>query len=479
MKITIKTLKNKKYELEIQEDDDIISIKKKIHETLKLGTPEQQHLIHHGKILKDDQTVKSAGFKEADFVVLMVRKLRKKKKPAPKTQPIPAPAPDPAPQAAAAQAPAAAASSNAPDNAMEQRAQAAANPADNGPEQAEPAAAAAGQGQVDDSNAFVTGNLLQESVANLMAMGFPEADVQRALRAAFNNPQRAAEYLLNGIPANAGPPAAAQAAPAAAAAQDAQAADTGAAAAQQPAAAAANAPDAGPQLGRGQGGALGGMPGMGAMGGAQLNQLRGALAQNPAMVQAMVQQLAMANPNLARAIGQNPQALQKLLNDPQVMNMMMMAMMQNAGRGAGQGGGAAAQAPGPRPGTVRVTAEERAAIERLSGMGFSRDQALEAFLVCNKDEQLAANYLFDNPDFAAAPAPAPVAQPAPAAAAQAAPAAAQAAPAAAQAAAPAAQAAPAANEDQPMADAAADDQAQGDAPQGGDAQGGDNMNVDQ
>merc|ERR1712087_144612 len=52
------------------------------------------------------------------------------------------------------------------------------------------------------ANAFVMGSQLNEAVQNLVAMGFPEAEVQRAMRAAYNNPERAAEYLLTGIPQN-------------------------------------------------------------------------------------------------------------------------------------------------------------------------------------------------------------------------------------------------------------------------------------
>ncbi len=45
---------------------------------------------------------------------------------------------------------------------------------------------------------------------------------------------------------------------------------------------------------------------------------------------------------------------------------------------------------------IQLTEAEAAALERLQGMGFDRDLCLEAFLACDRNEEMAANYLFEN-----------------------------------------------------------------------------------
>ena len=52
-------------------------------------------------------------------------------------------------------------------------------------------------------------------------------------------------------------------------------------------------------------------------------------------------------------------------------------------------------APGGGGQQIEITEEEKAAIERLAALGFDFELAAEAF-ACEKNEEMAANYLFDS-----------------------------------------------------------------------------------
>ena len=46
--------------------------------------------------------------------------------------------------------------------------------------------------------------------------------------------------------------------------------------------------------------------------------------------------------------------------------------------------------------TLELNAQEMAAVDRLTEMGFDRAEAAQAFLACDKNEALAANLLMDS-----------------------------------------------------------------------------------
>ena len=71
----------------------------------------------------------------------------------------------------------------------------------------------------------------------------------------------------------------------------------------------------------------------------------------------------------------------------------MMAMM-----GGGGGGGAEGGAGGGGM-VIQLTQEDVDKVERLQALGFQRDQCIEALLACDKNEELAANFLLGDQMF--------------------------------------------------------------------------------
>jgi UV excision repair protein RAD23 len=69
-----------------------------------------------------------------------------------------------------------------------------------------------------------------------------------------------------------------------------------------------------------------------------------------------------------------------------------MAGMAHGGQGGGGHHGGGQQLP---PGSISVTPAEMESINNLVQLGFTKERAAEAFFACDKNEEMAANFLFE------------------------------------------------------------------------------------
>lgn len=384
----------------------VSDLKNKIQDSKADLLAERQKLIHSGKVLKDEQSISELGITESDFIVCMitkeVAKVRSKfmhpnifyfahaSLSLQKATPVPAPA--------------------APVSTESLPAPALATPAPTLPTiPAAPIAAAQPAAQQDESTQqFVTA----EGLAALVGMGFPESESRAALNAAMGNADLAYEFLLTGIPERArAPPVNRTLVPGSPAA----------------------APAGGgiEQLRRHP----------------QFNMLKQLVQQNPASLPQVLDLIGQQDPALLATIHANNEAFIAMMNEPIVeappaqqqapaaaanpmadptQMVQMLAQMQPAQRaqfaqtlgmtpaqlegfmqmmssippeqlqqmlaGAGGMGGAGEQ---DAANVIRLTAEEMEAVNRLMALGFSQQEAAQAYLACDKNEAVAANLLLE------------------------------------------------------------------------------------
>lgn len=355
-------MNKEKWDIEVAESDSVASVKGKVKDSkdeFKECDLGGFKLIHKGKILNDKDSIGSAEIGENHFLVVIPGKK----------------VAAPAPVVNAAEAASAATGSETPAAAANEGQGAGAGPT--APHEAVPA----------------TNNSENSAVINsLCDMGFERSQCEAALRAAYGNPDRAVEYLMSGIPAGLDGP------PPAPAGGDAQAAAPVAPAGPVPNAGDGFSGEAFPGVmpGAGAGAPGGGMPGLGAGGAPNMAALQAALTQNPEMLNQIIAQIAQSNPEMIPMLQQNPQMMMQLLAG---MAGGGMPGMEGMGAGMPGAGGEAGAMPAPPAGEQvaipNLTADEQAAVERLTGLGFPRVAAIQAYIAAEKNEELAANLLFD------------------------------------------------------------------------------------
>jgi len=347
--VTLKNLQQQTFQIEIAATDTVKLLKEKIEsvkgESYKAS---EQKLIYAGKILVDDDPLSKYNIDEKKFIVVM---LSKPKVPAASPAPAAAPAePSPAPApAAATPAPVAAAPTPAEPPKEETM--------ETGP--ATPAPPTGGD------SGLVVGEDYNRMVQNIQDMGYERSQVEAALRASFNNPDRAVEYLLTGIPPQmevGGGPAAAVIGGGAPVAVPA----TGAAPGENPLAFLRDHE--------------------------MFQQIRSVIQQNPNMLSTMLQQIGQSNPQLLQIISQNQEAFIRMINEGEAG--------EGGGEEGGVGGVGAALGDAPalgdaldQPGVIQVSPQDKEAIERLKALGFPEHLVVQAYFACEKNENLAANFL--------------------------------------------------------------------------------------
>ncbi|XP_017155727.1 UV excision repair protein RAD23 homolog A [Drosophila miranda] len=426
MIITVKNLQQQTFTIEFDPEKTVLELKKKIFDERGVEyVAEKQKLIYAGVILMDDRTIASYKIDEKKFIVVMLTrdtaastaasstsdtqpkrtneaegKLFEKEKNIEKTI-----------SSTSGSTPISGAVESAPSVSVSSTETAIQRPYSSSDLVGELANASL---QTRAESNLLMGEEYNKTVLSMVEMGYPRDQVERAMGASFNNPERAVEYLINGIPTedeslfNAGDetnnqnPRAPGSQPISEPAVDlpAQSSDPFEFLRSQP----------------------------------QFLQMRSLIYQNPHLLHAVLQQIGQTNPALLQLISENQDAFLNMLNQPidgesasgnntqrstppriqsfPTRTESLPSSATEEGAVANQrssAGGIAADQLQRRDvadrevteqsagiPTIRLNAQDQDAIERLKALGFPEALVLQAYFACEKDEELAANFLLSS-----------------------------------------------------------------------------------
>ncbi|KAJ2655975.1 UV excision repair protein rad23 [Coemansia sp. RSA 1200] len=427
MKLTLKTLQQKSFDVEVDASNTIREVKEKV-ESLQGFSADAQKLIYLGRILDDKKTVDEEKISEKDFIVVMIVKPKAAKAkaeeaatPAPSGGAKVAPAAPAAQRTTSASVASGAAEPATPSPAgrtAQQQQQQQTQTASDDTQQRDNESSTGGSAGLGQSS-FLAGEQYETAVTNMMEMGYSRDQCVKAMRASFNNPDRAVEYLISGIPE-----AALRMADEAdarnqqqqqqssqnegeGAEQEQQASDTEPATTTSASASAERQTSQAPPSSRASRNlfqqaeqqAASGQQQQGAgridlevlRQSPQFRQLQMLVRENPQMLSQVLAELAAQQPQLAVLIRNNQAEFLRMLMEGVYSDDEMADMMQEAqlAEGEGDDGEDGVQ-------YIRVTQEEKEAIERLEALGFPHGVVVQAYFACDKNEELAANYLFEH-----------------------------------------------------------------------------------
>lgn len=339
MKITIKTLKQEAFHIEVDvEKDTVRTLKEKFFQESKQDYPvERQRLIYLGKIMEDDDPLSQYNLDDKKFVVVMNKK--------PATAPAePAAAAAAATAATTSAAPAAKSGSESTPAAAAEKPKEEDKPKEDKKPEPEP--------PQDD---------IQIKIQRITEMGYSEEEARIALEICDNNPDRAVEYLLSEIATSSMPSAVG--------------------------------------VGSGGGGGVGGGASSGGLlAGSQESRLaflrehptflemKRLLQEDPSLLPQLLQKIQSSNPDLMRIISENQVEFLALINEG--------ADGTGGSDGGRSGGGVPRELETTAAAMVdSLTQSDMDAIDRLKALGYPEHLVIQAYIACERNEYQAAEFL--------------------------------------------------------------------------------------